>query len=381
MVASVIRTATGGAVVVSESIECVVIGAGAVGLATARALALAGHEVVVLEAGPAIGAGVSSRSSEVIHAGMYYPEGSLKARLCVRGNGLLRGFLADHNVAHAMPGKLIVANGADEEEKLASILALGRANGVGGLAPITAAEARRMEPQLTCTAALWSPATGIFDTHGYMLALLGDAERAGASLALKSPVRGGAVGDGIVLDIGGEAPMRLSCRRLVNAAGLGAQAVAGALSGLPAERVPPLHLCKGNYFYLSGRRPFARLVYPTPQSAGLGVHFTLDLAGQGRFGPDVEWVDAEDYSVDLRRADSFYAAVRRYWPGLPDDALRPAYAGIRPKVQAPGAPARDFIVEGPDVHGIPGLVNLFGIESPGLTASLALAEQVAEILA
>lgn len=365
----------------TDTVDCAVIGAGAVGLAVGRALALAGHEVVVLEAAGAIGTGISARNSEVIHAGMYYPTDSLKARLCVRGNALLRRYLADHGVAHRMVGKVIVATDAAEEQRLDALLAKGRTNGVEDLVPIGASEACRMEPALHCRAALWSPATGILDTHGYMLALQGDLEDHGGVVALKSPVLGGQADDrGITLDVGGAEPTRLRCRCLVNAAGLGAQAVGRRLSGLPAVSVPPLYLCKGNYFLLNGRMPFSRLVYPLPVAAGLGVHYTLDLAGQGRFGPDVEWVDAENYEVAPQRCAGFYAAIRRYWPGLSDDALRPGYAGIRPKVGPADAPAADFIIQGPPDHGVPGLVSLYGIESPGLTASLAIAEHVAELL-
>lgn len=364
-----------------ERIECAVAGAGAVGLAVARALALAGHEVVVLEAGPGIGTGVSSRNSEVIHAGMYYPEGSLKARLCVAGNRLLRAYLVAHKVAHRLVGKLIVASGDDEEAKLDTILARGRANGVDGLDPIGAAAARRLEPEVACTAALWSPSTGILDTHGYMLALLGDVEEAGGMLALHAPIEGGEVtGEGIELEVGGKEPMRLLCRRFVNAAGLGAQTLARTIAGLPAETVPPRYMCKGNYFVLSGRSPFSRLVYPMPDGVGLGVHYTLDMGGRGRFGPDVEWVEDENYDVDPGRSSAFYAAVRRYWPGLADGALQPGYSGIRPKVHGPGEPVPDFVIQGPREHGVPGLVNLYGIESPGLTASLAMAGEIADLL-
>lgn len=367
---------TAGAV---DRIDCVVIGAGVVGLAAARALALAGRDVVVLEAEGAIGTGISSRNSEVIHAGMYYPHGSLKARLCVEGNRLLREFAVLHGVPIRMVGKLIVATDAEEEGALEGILARGRANGVEGLAPIPAAEAMAMEPQLSCTAALHSPSTGIIDTHALMLALQGEAEENGAVVAFRSPVVGGRpTGDGIVIEVGGATPSRFLARTVVIAAGLTACAVARSL-GMPA--VPADYLCKGNYFTLTGRMPFQRLVYPVPVSAGLGVHYTLDLAGRGRFGPDVEWIEREDYVVDPARAGSFYGAIRRYWPGLPDGALEPAYAGIRPKIQGPGDPAKDFEIQGPKDHGVPGVVALYGIESPGLTSSLAIGNLVRELAA
>ena len=353
-----------------ERIDCAVVGAGVVGLAVARALALAGREVVVLDAADAIGTGVSSRNSEVVHAGIYYARDSLKARLCVAGNRSLRAYAAAHGVPLEMVGKLIVATDADEERALAGILAQAQANGVEGIRAVSAAEAKAMEPALSCTAALLSPATGIVDSHALMLSLLGEAEDHGAALALKSPVLGGS---GTALRVGGAEPMRLQARTVVVAAGLRAPEVARSL-GLPG--VPQGHLCKGSYFGLTGKMPFSRLVYPVPVSAGLGVHYTLDLGGRGRFGPDVEWVESEDYRVDPARGEVFYDAIRRYWPGLPDGALEPAYAGIRPKIQAPGEPARDFMVEQP----LPGVVALYGIESPGLTSCLALADLVKEMV-
>lgn len=359
-----------------ERIDCAVIGAGIVGLAAARALALAGRDVLVLEASGAIGGGISSRNSEVIHAGMYYPAGSLKARLCVAGNTLLRRFADDHGVPYSLCGKLIVATGAEEQAKLDDILAKGRGNGVTGLTAITAAQAMEMEPQLSCTAALFSAHTGIVDSHALMLALQGVIENRGGAIALHAPVIGGqAKGGGVLLQVGGAEPMRLLARTVVIAAGLSSCPVARSL-GL--AQVPRPYLCKGNYFALTGKMPFSRLVYPVPVAAGLGVHYTLDLAGQGRFGPDVEWVEAEDYVVDPTRADQFYAAIRRYWPGLADGALEPAYAGIRPKINAAHEAAADFVIHGPADHGAVGVVALYGIESPGLTASLALAELVKE---
>jgi len=365
-----------------EKIDCVVIGAGVIGLAVARELAARGREVLILEAEEAFGTGISARNSEVIHAGIYYPAGSLKARLCVAGRQRLYAYCAERGIDHRRCGKLIVAGGDDQCAQLAGIAARARANGVDDLELLDRTQARALEPALECRAALLSPSTGIIDSHGLMLALLGDAEHTGAVLATHSRVAGGRVGDdGIVLEVdsGGE-QTALHARCVVNCAGLCAQPVALALRGLPVETVPPLHYAKGNYYALAGRAPFSRLIYPVPEAAGLGVHLTLDLGGQARFGPDVEWIDAIDYRVDPARADAFYAEVRRYWPQLPDGALQPAYAGIRPKPHAPGEPACDFMVAGPADHGIRGLVNLFGIESPGLTASLALAEHVIAVL-
>ena len=362
----------------TERVDCVVIGGGVVGLAIARHLALAGREVIVLEAENAIGTGISARNSEVLHAGMYYPQDSLKARFCVAGNAMLRDFAATRGVTVKMVGKLIVATDAAEAGLLDAIAAKGRANGVEGLRAISAAEAGALEPELSCVKALWSPATGIIDTHALMLALLGEAESHGATLALRSPVEGGRASDGgTLIRVGGAEPITLLARSLVLSAGLGAPRLAAAL-GL--AQVPPAWLCKGNYFGLTGKTPFSRLVYPVPVAAGLGVHFTLVLGGRGRFGPDVEWVEREDYAVDPRRGDSFYGAIRRYWPGLRDGALEPAYAGIRPKIQAPDQPARDFLIHGPAQTGLPGVVALYGIESPGLTSCLAIARHVGELL-
>jgi L-2-hydroxyglutarate oxidase LhgO len=364
-----------------ERVDCIVIGAGVVGLAVARRLALDGREVVVLEAEDAIGTHTSSRNSEVIHAGIYYTPGSLKARLCVPGKTALYRYCEEHGVAHRRCGKLIVAASEDQRPALEKIHRQATANGVPDLQWLTAAQARDLEPALVCVTALQSPSTGIIDSHGLMLAYQGDAESHGASIALKSPVESGHIADGrIELDVGGVQPMRIRARTVVNAAGLHAQRTAASLDGFPPGHVPPSYYCKGNYYSLAGRSPFSRLIYPVPEAAGLGVHLTLDLAGQARFGPDVEWVDTIDYRVDPRRADAFYREIRRYWPDLADDALQPGYSGIRPKIQAPGEPARDFLIEGPAQHGVPGLVNLFGIESPGLTASLAIADHVLSLL-
>jgi L-2-hydroxyglutarate oxidase LhgO len=365
-----------------DRVECVVIGAGVVGLAVARALAQGGREVVILEAEDAIGTHTSSRNSEVIHAGIYDPKGSLKARACVEGRHRLYEYCESHGVPYRRCGKLIVAADAAQIPELEGIRRKAHENGVTDVVEIPAAEAKRMEPALQCVAALHSPSTGIIDSHALMLAYLGDAEAAGAMLGLQSPLTEIRISDaGFELHSG---ETRIRSQLLVNSAGFRAPSVARRMGGFPADRVPPEYYAKGNYYSLAGRPPFARLVYPVPEPGGLGVHVTLDLAGQARFGPDVEWLERfdprTDYAVDPRRAERFYAAIRRYWPGLPDGALSPGYAGLRPKISGPKAPAADFLLQGPAEHGVPGLVNLFGIESPGLTASLALADHVAKLL-
>jgi len=363
-----------------DRVECVVVGAGVVGLALARKLAQSGREVVVLEAEDRIGTGISSRNSEVIHAGIYYPKGSLKARLCVAGNRALYAYCAEHRVDHRRCGKLIVATETSQVEALRQLQARAAANDVADLQWLDAGAALRLEPRLHCMAALLSPNTGIIDSHGLMRALCLEAETAGASVVLKSPVLGGrATPQGLEVQIGGGEPMTLLARRVFNAAGLGALGVAHAIEGIRPASLPPLprRFAKGNYFSLTGAAPFSRLVYPIPPLGALGVHLTLDLAGQARFGPDVEWIDREEYDVDPHRADSFYAEVRKYWPGLPDGSLQPAYAGIRPKLHGPGEPMPDFLIQREADHGVPGLVNLLGIESPGLTACLALVDEVA----
>jgi L-2-hydroxyglutarate oxidase LhgO len=378
-----------------ERVETLVIGAGVIGLAVAWRLARAGCEVIVAEAGTQIGAETSSRNSEVIHAGLYYPAGSLKARLCRAGRDALYAYCEARAIPCRRLSKLIVAADEGQEAQFDGIRARAAANGVEDLRLLTGAQARALEPELAGTAALLSPSTGIIDSHALMLSLQGEAQEHGAMLAFGAPVlRGEVIDRGIAVEVGGAAPMTLVCRTLVNAAGLGAWRVARGLAGFPAHAVPPRHLAKGNYYALAGRAPFRRLIYPVPEDGGLGVHLTLDLGGQARFGPDVEWLDVEgqgregqggpdaplDYGVDPARAAPFYAAIRRYWPGLRDGALMPAYSGIRPKLSGPGMPAADFLVQGPEAHGIPGLVNLFGIESPGLTSCLALAETVLERL-
>lgn len=360
-----------------EKVDCIVVGAGVVGIAVARSLAMAGREVLVLDAAEGIGTVTSSRNSEVIHAGIYYPQGSLMASLCVQGRRRLYDYCRDRGVPFINCGKLIVATSEDESRSLPVIQARAEANGVEGMRQLSAAEAQAMEPNLACTSALFSPTTGIIDSHAYMLALQGDAEAAGAMFVFNSPVKGGRVaGDGFELDVGGAEPITLVCRHFVNSAGLDASELARRLEGMPPELVPETWYAKGNYFTLEGRSPFSRLIYPVPVPGGLGVHLTVDLGGQARFGPDVEWIKQIEYTVDPKRSASFYAAVRRYWPGLKDGALLPGYSGIRPKLSAPGMPARDFVLQGPQAHGVAGLVNLFGIESPGLTAAIALADLV-----
>jgi len=364
-----------------ERLDAVVIGAGVVGLAVARALALAGREVVVLEAADAIGTETSSRNSEVIHAGIYYPPGSLKARFCVAGKLALYRYCDERGIPYRRCGKLLVATAESQLPKLHAIRSQAEANGVTDLRPLTAAEALALEPELRCVAAYLSPSTGVVDSHAFMLALQGDAESHGAMIAFKSPVAGGAVrDDGIEIATGGDEPLRVLARTVVNSGGFHAQHVAASFEGFPREHVPPTYYAKGNYYSLVGSAPFSRLVYPMPNEAGLGVHITIDLGGQARFGPDVEWIERIGYDVDPRRADSFYAAIREYWPGLQDGRLAPGYSGIRPKIVGPKDKAADFVVQGPREHGVPGLVNLFGIESPGLTASLAIADRVRELL-
>ena len=364
----------------AEQVDCVVVGAGVVGLAVARALALGGRDVLVLEACNAIGTQTSSRNSEVIHAGIYYPTGSLKARLCVRGKELLYGYCEARGIAHRRCGKLIVATTSAQWTQLAAIQARALANDVTDLVLLDRTQALAMEPALQCAGALLSPSTGIVDGHGLMLALLGDLEHAGGVLALNSPLALAEYARGAIELVAVDGT-RLSARAVVNAAGLQAPALARCFAGLDPRHIPPAFFAKGNYFTLAGRAPFSHLIYPVPEAAGLGVHLTLDLGGQARFGPDVEWVDSPgDTTVHAARGEAFYAEVRKYWPDLADGALVPAYAGIRPKISGPNDAARDFCIQGPKVHGVPGLVNLFGIESPGLTSSLAIGELVAELL-
>lgn len=368
-----------------ETVDAVVIGAGVIGLAVARALALQGHETVLLEQADAIGTATSSRNSEVIHAGIYYPNDSLKARLCVRGREQLYAYCAARRVPHRRCGKLIVATHDAQRDALVQIQAQAARNGVD-LRWLDAAQLRDLEPELDGVAALLSPSTGIVDSHALMLSLRGEVEAHGGLLALRSPVLAlDSRGPVHVLHVGGEAPMELGARWVVNAAGLWAPGLAAGIKGLAPQHVPLARYAKGNYFSLSGRAPFSHLIYPVPEAAGLGVHLTLDLGGQARFGPDVEWItpaapEQIDYAVDASRADAFEAAVRRYWPGLPGGALQAAYSGVRPKLEWHGAAVHDFMLQGPAAHGIKGLMNLYGIESPGLTASLAIADEVLRCL-
>jgi L-2-hydroxyglutarate oxidase LhgO len=361
-------------------LDAVVIGGGVVGLAVARALALAGHEVTVLEAESRLGSHTSSRNSEVIHAGIYYPNGSLKARLCVAGKERLYRYCAEMGVPHQRVGKLIVATRDEEVVALDGILEKASDNGVGDLEWLEARQIAELEPSVKAVGGLLSPSTGIIDSHEFMAALRRDAEAHGAQVALNSPLQSGEVleSGGFELRVGGGEPFTARCRTLVNAAGLTAQNVARSLRGLPPATIPRQYFAKGHYFTLSGRSPFRRLVYPVPVPGGLGIHVTLDMSGQARFGPDVSWIDGIDYAFDESRAASFYTAIRTYFPALSDGALTPGYTGIRPKLSPAGSPADDFVLQGPVAHGVPGLLNLYGIESPGLTSALALADLALE---
>ena len=367
--------------------DAVIVGAGVIGLACARALAVRGESVLVLEAGPRIGEGVSARNSEVIHAGLYYPDDSLKAKLCVAGRRLLYAYLESKGVGYDKCGKLVVANGADEIARLEKIHAQALKNGVEGLERYTAAQAIALEPALRCDAALWSPESGVFDSHGYMLALRGDIEAAQGHVIVNAPFEGAtpiAANDGVcgwTVRVGGAAATTIHTHVLVTAAGLEAQRVAEKIDGYPLQRIPPLHYGKGNYFRYVGKAPFARLVYPPPIPGALGTHYRRNLGGQAIFGPDLQYVTELDYTVDVSRAERFTADVRKFWPAVPDAGLVPDYVGIRPKLHGPGEPQPDYRIDGPEMHGLPGLIALFGIESPGLTSSLALGDLVASRLA
>ncbi|HRA63854.1 MAG TPA: NAD(P)/FAD-dependent oxidoreductase [Burkholderiaceae bacterium] len=359
-----------------ETVDAVVVGAGVVGLAVAREIALQGFEVLLLESGQGIGTGTSSRNSEVIHAGIYYPEGSLKAKLCVQGRELLYAYCDSHGIGYRRCGKLIVATSEQQLGQLEDIRQKAASNGVTDLQLLSRAQALALEPELDCVAALLSPSTGIVDSHALMLAMQGDMENAGGALALSSALASATCSaDGIVLQAADGTQLRT--RMLVNSAGLQAPDLARRFQGFAARHLPTAYYAKGNYFTLAGRSPFSRLIYPVPEGAGLGVHLTLDLGGQAKFGPDVQWVDsADDLVVDPARGDGFYAEVRKYWPALQDGSLSPGYAGIRPKLKPAREGTSDFVIQGPSVHGVAGLVHLFGIESPGLTSSLAIAQQV-----
>lgn len=367
-----------------EKTECVIAGAGVVGLALAREMAMRGFETLVLEAEHMIGTQTSSRNSEVIHAGIYYEPSSLKARFCIEGKQRLYAYAQAQGIPHRCCGKLIVATSEVQHKALDTIVERAIASGVHDLQYLTAEQAQQLEPAVHCTAALFSPSTGIIDSHALMLSLQGDAENHGAAIAFNTEIisvehstDGFAI---ITRDLESGECFSLMAERFINAAGLGAQAIAATINGLAAEHIPPLYFAKGNYFSALGKAPFSHLIYPVPVDAGLGVHLTLDLNGQMRFGPDVEWIEAIDYHVDPRRGDDFYAAIRNYWPDLPDGALQPTYSGIRPKLGGSGSPTADFCISAPKDHGIAGLINLFGIESPGLTSSLAIASYVNQLL-
>ncbi|MCB1951899.1 MAG: NAD(P)/FAD-dependent oxidoreductase [Zoogloeaceae bacterium] len=365
-----------------DTVDCIVIGAGVVGLACAKALAEAGREVIVLERETAFGTGISSRNSEVIHAGLYYPTGSLKARLCVEGRDQLYAYCAERGVGHSRCGKLVVATRAEQAGALEQIRAKATANGVTDLRHLDRAQIAALEPVLDAHAALLSPSTGIVDSHGLMLSLLGDAENHGAMLALGSPVIDGYADKGsVVVRVGGEQEMALRANWVINAAGLDAVALGQHITGPAQATLPQAWFARGVYFTLTGKAPFSRLIYPLPEPGGLGVHLTLDLGGQAKFGPDVEWIDRPDYHVDPARAERFYQAIRSWWPQLEDGRLEPGYAGVRPKIVGPGTPDADFRIDGPAQHGVPGLIHLFGIESPGLTASMAIGRHVSQLVA
>ena len=367
-----------------DTVDCIIAGAGVIGLAIARETARMGLETIIVEAADAIGTETSSRNSEVIHAGIYYPQGSLKAQLCVSGREKLYAYAQDRGVPHKRCGKLIVATQDNQEAALAAIVQRAQACGVGDLRMLSAAEAQAMEPSLSCTSAILSPSTGIVDSHALMLAYLGEAEEHGAFLSLNTKIVSGQIEPGEIRlqthDATSGSDYEISARHFINAAGLSANAIARKLEGLDPKFVPPLHYARGNYFSVTGRPAFSRLIYPVPEPGGLGVHLTLDLNGSMRFGPDVEWIDEIDYRVNPARADHFYGEIRKYWRDLADGSLQPTYSGIRPKLSAPGKPAADFVIQGPEVHGVPGLINLFGIESPGLTSSLAIAERAVSTL-
>ena len=361
-------------------VETVVVGAGVIGLAIARSLALRGREVLVLEKERGIGYGSSSRNSEVIHAGLYYPTGSLKARLCVAGRDALYRYCAERRIPHKRCGKLIVATETSEDDAIETLYAKAKANGVDDVELIRAQRLKGLEPYLRGTSALISPSTGIVDSHNLMLSYQADAEATGATFSFLTPVIAAAVvGDGIELRTGGVESAEIEAELVVNAAGLDAWDFSLSLEGLGVNTIPSKYLVKGSYFMLTQKAPFSYLIYPVPEPGGLGVHLTFDLGGQARFGPDVEWIERINYAVEPKRCETFYAAIRRYWPELPDGALQPAYSGIRGKTTGKGQTPGDFIIQGPRETGLKGYIALYGIESPGLTASLAIGEHVADL--
>ena len=365
-----------------EKADCVVVGAGVVGLAVARALALAGREVIVIEVEDCIGSGISSRNSEVIHAGIYYPAGSLKALLCVKGRQQLYRYCEERHVPFKRCGKLIVASDEPQQLKLQHILQQARANGVDDLRFLDQAQVHRREPQINCVSALWSPSTGVIDSHRCMLALQADLENSGGVVVCNTTMTAGSATSGaLVLELqSGDSAFKMAASTVVNCAGLGSDKLARAIDGIRLETLPSYKYAKGNYFGYAGKSPFSSLIYPVPNEYGLGVHVTHDIGGNLRFGPDVEWVDELDYEVDPQRGEVFYQAIRSFWPELPDNSLLPAYSGIRPKINGKGLAAADFVIQDERTHGVAGLINLFGIESPGLTSSLALADHVSEIV-
>jgi L-2-hydroxyglutarate oxidase LhgO len=361
--------------------ETVVVGAGVVGIAVARALAMAGHDVLVLEQERRIGLHQSSHNSEVIHAGIYYSPSSVKARLCLEGRNRIYSFAKERGIPHRRIGKLVVATEADQIAKLQSMHRASISCGVEDVVLLDRAEAIAREPELECVAALWSPSTGVIDSHAYMLALQGEAEQNGATFVFNARFRSGELKPGgFRLHVEAPEPVQLECRQLVNCAGLCSPALVRTLAGYPEARIPKAWFARGNYFECQSRVPFARLIYPVPDAIGLGIHLTLDVSGRAKFGPDVELVDEVSYSIDPGRAGQFYAPIRRYWPGLPDGALMPAYAGVRAKIGPRGA-VQDFVIETESDHSVPGLINLFGIESPGLTSSLAIGREIADHVA
>jgi len=365
-----------------NSLDCVVAGAGVIGLAVARSLALAGRDVIVLESADSIGTEISARNSEVIHAGIYYPQNSLKAKLCANGKNMLYSYCKERGINHKICGKIIVADNNHQISVLAEIKEKAQRNGVHDLKYLNKKEAKLMEPELECAAALESPSSGLIDSHSLMLSFQGDLENEGGEVIFRTPITSAEITNHrIKLNLGGSHPTQVIAKTFINCTGLNASKVADRIKNFPKDKIPKIYYAKGNYFTLSRKSPFSRLIYPIPEESGLGIHLTLDLGGMARFGPDVEWVDKINYDVDPKRSEIFYNIIRRYWPALPDNSLQPGYAGIRPKLQSPDDKiAKDFMIQGPKDHGVEGIYNLFGIESPGLTSSLAIAEYVNNIL-